>query len=70
MFSRALLMAGLCAALSSAAAAETVTVKYRGPATKVRAAIKAKFGELQASTYMPAALQSRAVFFSTRAMTI
>lgn len=31
MFSRALLVAGLSAALSSAAAAETVTVKYRGP---------------------------------------
>ena len=31
MFSRALLVAGLCAALSSVASAETVTVKYRGP---------------------------------------
>ena len=31
MFSRALLVAGLCAAISIAAAAETVTVKYRGP---------------------------------------
>jgi hypothetical protein len=31
MFSRALPVAVLCAALSSAAAAETVTVKYRGP---------------------------------------
>ena len=31
MFSRALLVAYLCAARSGAAAAETVTVKYRGP---------------------------------------
>ena len=31
MFFRALLVAGLYAALSSAAVAETVTVKYRGP---------------------------------------
>ena len=31
MFSRALLVTVLCAALSIAAAAETVTVKYRGP---------------------------------------
>ncbi len=31
MFSRALLVAVLCAAISIAAAAETVTVKYRGP---------------------------------------
>ena len=30
MFSRALLVAGLCAALSGAANAETVSVKYRG----------------------------------------
>ena len=31
MFSRALLVTVLCAAISIAAAAETVTVKYRGP---------------------------------------
>lgn len=31
MFSRALLVAGLYVALTSAAAAETVAVKYRGP---------------------------------------
>jgi hypothetical protein len=31
MFSRALLVAGLCAVLSGSAAAESVYVKYRGP---------------------------------------
>jgi hypothetical protein len=31
MFSRALLVAGLCAVFSDSALAESVTVKYRGP---------------------------------------
>jgi hypothetical protein len=31
MFSRVLLVAGLCAVVSGVAAAETVSVKYRGP---------------------------------------